>query len=74
MEINTALHYSQWISKHSRSLVRYAGQWVAIHPERGIFASSDDAKKLYMLAKKKYSQKIPFLYKVPRLDEGPYVL
>ena len=74
MEINTALHYSHWLQKHPRTLARNAGQWVAIHPQGGIFASSDDAHKLYLLAKKKYSKKIPFIYKVPRLDEGPYVL
>ena len=53
---------------------RYAGLWLALRSGGAFIASGDDAYKLYRTAKKQHPREIPFIYKVPRKDEGPYVL
>lgn len=61
-----------WASAHQEELELHAGKWVAILGEE-IIAIADGAKEALMLARKR-SSKTPFLLKVPRKDEGMYVL
>lgn len=74
MDVDTTLNYGYWIKKHSRLLSKCSGQWIALRPNGKFVGHSDDAKKLFLLAKKDHPNEIPFIYKVPRPDEGPYVL
>jgi hypothetical protein len=53
-------------------LESYAGKWVAI-VEESILGVGDTAQEALEVARQK-TDKTPFLIKVPRKDEGVYVL
>jgi len=61
-----------WASAHQEEFEPYAGKWVAILDKK-IIGVADTAREALEAAKKK-SKKTPFLVKVPRKDEGMYVL
>lgn len=61
-----------WISTHQEELEPYAGKWVAIL-EDVIVGVGNTAQEALDNARQK-SAETPFLIKVPRKDEGLYVL
>lgn len=61
-----------WASNHQDELEPYAGKWVAILGEV-IVGVGNTAQEALEIARQK-SAKTPFLIKVPRKDEGLYVL
>ena len=62
----------EWVSAHSEELERYAGKWVALVGET-IVGVGETASEALKEAQRK-SPKTPLLLKVPRRDEGVYVL
>lgn len=58
----------------------FAGKWVVIDPiKEQIIAASATLKEISHLVKRKITDKsvpgtVPYTFKVPRKDEGPYVL
>ena len=74
MKRENALDFGVWLARHAAVVKKYAGQWIALNKSTGLIGSSEDAQELYRKAQKKYPKDVPFLYKVPRPDEGPYVL
>ncbi len=61
-----------WVSTHQDELEPYTGKWIAIL-EDVIIGVGHTAQEALDHARQK-SDKIPFLVKVPRKDEGLYVL
>lgn len=61
-----------WISTHQEELEPYAGKWVVILDD-AIIAVGNTAQEALDYARQK-TTKTPFLVKVPRKDEGLYVL
>ena len=61
-----------WASAHQEELEPYAGKWVAILDE-AVVGVGTTAQEALEIAQRK-STKTPFLIKVPRKDEGLYVL
>jgi hypothetical protein len=61
-----------WVSAHQDELEPYAGKWVAILGE-AIVGVGNTAQEALDNARQK-SAETPFLIKVPRKDEGLYVL
>jgi len=61
-----------WISTHQEELEPYAGKWVAILGDV-IVGVGNTAQEALDNARQK-SVETPFLIKVPRKDEGLYVL
>nr|BAL59485.1 hypothetical protein HGMM_OP4C121 [Candidatus Acetothermum autotrophicum] len=61
-----------WVSDHQEELEPYAGKWVAILGEV-IVGVGNTAQEALDNARRK-SSRTPFLIKVPRKDEGLYVL
>jgi hypothetical protein len=61
-----------WVSTHQDELEPYAGKWVAILGEV-IIGVGNTAQEALESARQKSAQ-TPFLIKVPRKDEGLYVL
>ena len=43
----------------------HLGEWIAVVDDE-IISSGDDAKKVYQDAKEKYTDKIPFIMKIPK--------
>jgi len=62
----------EWASKHSEELERYAGKWVAIVGE-AVVGVGETAQEALEEARQKSAQ-TPLLLRVPRKDEGVYVL
>jgi hypothetical protein len=65
-------HELNWVSTHQEELEPYAGKWVAILRD-AIVAVGNTAQEALDRARQKTTQ-TPFLVKVPRKDEGLYVL
>lgn len=65
-------HELYWISTHQEELEPYAGKWVAILRDV-IVGVGNTAQEALDNARQKSSE-TPFLIKVPRKDEGLYVL
>lgn len=61
-----------WVSTHPEEVERYAGKWVAIVGEL-VVGVGDTAQEALEDARQK-SAEVPLLLKVPRKDEGVYVL
>lgn len=63
---------------HPVNLSRYAGKWVVLKDGRVIAASGDLRNLKHHIARKITDktplEKLPAAFKVPRKDEGPYVL
>ena len=61
-------------------MARFAGKWIAIDPVKNrIIAVGDTLKEISPLVTRPASDKrpvgtVPYSFKVPRKDEGPYVL
>ncbi len=69
MNNNQELH---WVSTHQEELELYAGKWVAILGNV-IVGVGNTAQEALDNARQR-SKETPFLIKVPRKDEGLYVL
>jgi hypothetical protein len=61
-------------------LDKFEGQWVVIDPQkRAVIAASKELENIGHLAKREAGDErptgtVPYAFKVPRKDEGPYVL
>jgi len=61
-------------------MAKFAGKWIAIDPlKEKIIAVGDTLKEIGHLVTRPISDKrptgtVPYSFKVPRKDEGPYVL
>lgn len=68
------------ISVSTKYMSRYAGKWVVIDPAKDvIIAFSKNLKDIEPFITrsandKKLTNKMPAAFKVPRKDEGPYIL
>lgn len=62
----------EWISKHPQELEKHSGKWVAVTKD-GIISSSESLKEAREKAKEKIKEE-PLMFKVPRKDEGQYIL
>lgn len=66
------------VNTSTKNMGKYAGKWVAIDPQKDrIIAVGDTLKDISPLVSGKASSKGKILaasYKVPRKDEGPYIL
>ena len=63
-----------WLGHHQRAVVRYYGQWIAVHPTQGIVASGKKLAAVESAFRKNYPNLRPFLHLVPRKDERLFVL
>jgi len=54
-----------YIMSISHELHQYLGKWIAV-VGTDVVATSDSAKEVYELARKKYPNKEPFIMKVPQ--------
>ena len=68
----------QRVNTPTKNMGQYAGKWVAIDPQKDrIIAVGDTLKDISPLVSGKASNKDKILavsFKVPRKDEGPYIL
>lgn len=68
------------VNVSTNQMARFAGKWVAIDPvKKRIIAVGDTLKEISSLVTRPSSDKkpagtVPAAFKVPRKDEGPYVL
>ncbi len=66
------------VDTSTKNMDQYAGKWVAIDPQKDrIIAVGDTLKDISPLVSGKAGSKDKILaasYKVPRKDEGPYIL
>lgn len=66
------------INVSTKNMGRYAGQWVAIDPKKDrIVAVGKNLKDISPLVSGKVGEEAKikaFSFKVPRKDEGPYIL
>ena len=65
--------YTVWLNEHDEEVRKYTGKWIAIKSGIGII-SAGESEEVYKEFKKKYPGEIPFIYHVPRVDEGDYIL
>ena len=65
--------YIRWLNAHDKELNKHAGKWIIFKPSVGIIAAGrlEDVQEKF---KEKYPGEVPFVYRVPRKDEGEYVL
>lgn len=68
------------INVPAKKISTFAGKWVVIDPKKDrIIAVASNLKEIGPLVSRTPSDKhpagtVPFSYRVPRKDEGPYVL
>ncbi|MFH1563332.1 MAG: DUF5678 domain-containing protein [Nitrospirota bacterium] len=62
-----------WISEHPKEIRKYSGKWIAVSEEK-ILAKGDSVKSVMQLVKKKQPKALPLVTKIPRKDEGMYIL
>ena len=65
--------YTVWLNEHDDEVRKYAGKWIGIKLGVGIVAAGE-SEEVYKEFKKRYPGEIPFIYHVPRTDEGDYIL
>lgn len=68
------LNCATWLGRHERIVARHSGQWIAVHPLRGIVAADEALEVVEGIFRKRYPSMSPFLYRVPRKDERFFVL
>ena len=68
------LSCAMWLGRHERTVAHYAGQWIAVHPTRGIVAANKNLGVVEGTFRKQYPSMRPFLHRVPRRDERIFVL
>jgi len=64
---------SLWISEHQKELSRYGGKWLAVLDGK-VLATGSTVKEVMEKAKKKEVDRLPLVTKIPRPDEGMYIL
>ena len=69
MEINDSL----WVSAHQKELAQYGGKWIAVLDGK-ILATGGTVKEVMEKVSKKNIRELPLVTKIPRADEGMYVL
>lgn len=62
-----------WLSKHQKQLESLAGKWIAVLDNK-VIAKGDSLKEVMEDVKKQDIRRLPLVTKVPRKDEGPYIL
>lgn len=66
------------VNVSTKQIEKFAGKWVAIDPKKNrIIAVGDTLKEIGPLVTRPVSDKrpagtVPYSFKVPRKDEGPY--
>ncbi len=74
MKQSEELSCTIWLSRHERTVARYSGQWIAVHPTYGIVVADAELETVEGTFRKRYPLMCPFLYRVPRKDERFFVL
>ena len=74
MSLEKERKYLFWMSRHKRTLNKYAGQWVGIKLGRGVVASGKSLKKVRTDFLKRYPNETPHLLQVPQKGQHFYVL
>ncbi|MBN2543379.1 hypothetical protein JXI42_10985 [bacterium] len=69
MESNQAL----WVSKHYDKVKPYAGKWIAVVNNQ-VAAVADNIIELMAIYNKSNNKAEPLVIKIPRPDEGEFIL
>lgn len=62
-----------WISKHQNQLRKLSGKWIAVLDDQ-LITSGNSVKEVMAAVRKRGIKKLPLVTKIPRKDEGPYIL
>lgn len=74
METQTEKKYQLWVNKHSRTLRKYAGQWVGLKLGKGVVSSGKSLKQVHKNFLKAYPNEKPHLLRVPPQGKHFYIL
>jgi hypothetical protein len=69
----SSLNELSWISNHNDLVAPHQGKWIALKVPDGIVASSASLEKVILEWKKRYPGETPFVFMVPRKNEGAFV-
>ena len=74
MTLERERKYLFWMSRHKRTLNKYAGQWVGIKLGKGVVAAGKSLKRVHREYLKRYPGEIPHLLQVPPKGQRFYIL